>query len=166
MARILSYGESTLVALLQIKVLDPVRAFCRSFRLNSPRKGRGAGAGGPLLPFPMSPARTRASAMRTYHHCKPRLLRPFALFKPEQLLIIALREALSQNRGQPVDQPHAAERLSSIPSESPSQRLGIIPRNELRLAEPPRRLPDPGLAPGHGRPLLPGRGREIAVPRR
>src|SRR5207253_4077163 len=101
--------------LLQIKVLDPVRAFCRSFRLNSPRKGRGAGAGGPLLPFPMSPARTRASAMRTYHHCKPRLLRPFALFKPEQLLIIALREALSQNRGQPVDQPHAAERLSSIP---------------------------------------------------
>src|SRR5438270_13906980 len=125
MARILSYGESTLVALLQIKVLDPVRAFCRSFRLNSPRKGRGAGAGGPLLPFPMSPARTRASAMRTYHHCKPRLLRPFALFKPEQLLIIALREALSQNRGQPVDQPHAAERLSSIPSESPSQRLGI-----------------------------------------
>src|SRR5205807_10313082 len=113
MARTMSYGESTLVARLQIKVLDPVRAFCRSFRLNSPRKGRGAGAGGPLLPFPMSPARTRASAMRTYHHCKPRLLRPFALFKPEQLLIIALREALSQNRGQPVDQPHAAERLSS-----------------------------------------------------
>ena len=126
MARILSYGESTLVALLQIKVLDPVRAFCRSFRLNSPRKGRGAGAGGPLLPFPMSPARTRASAMRTYHHCKPRLLRPFALFKPEQLLIIALREALSQNRGQPVDQPHAAERLSSIPFLSRPYRDWVL----------------------------------------
>jgi len=37
MAQILSYGESTLVALLQIKVLDLGREFCRSFQLNSPR---------------------------------------------------------------------------------------------------------------------------------
>jgi hypothetical protein len=86
MVRILSYGESTLVALLQIKVLDPVRAFCRSFRLNSPKKGRGAGAGGPLLPFPMSPARTRASAMRNYHHCKPRCCGPSRYSSPSNSL--------------------------------------------------------------------------------
>src|SRR5258707_2897635 len=127
MARILSYGESTLVALLQIKVLDPVRAFCRSFRLNSPRKYRGAGAGGPLLPFPMSPARTRASAMRTYHHCKPRLLRPFAVFQPEQLLIIASREALSQS-------PRTGPSTSSMP------RSGLV-QSPIYDSD----LPDPAL---------------------
>src|ERR1700687_944199 len=86
MARILSYGESRLVALLQIKVLDPVRAFCRSFGLNSPGKGRGAGAGGPLLPFPISTARTRASAMRNYHHCKPRCCGPSRYSSPNNSL--------------------------------------------------------------------------------
>jgi hypothetical protein len=54
------------------------------------------------------------------------LVRPFALFKPEQLLIIASRETLSQNRGQPVDQPHAAERLSCVPGMLNSLEVKVL----------------------------------------
>src|SRR5712692_7600450 len=108
MARILSYGESTLVALLQIKVLDPVRAFCRSFRLNSPRTSVESRSRGPIAPIPDFPGANPGERHAELPPLQAALLRPFALFKPEQLLIIASREALSQSpKDGPVDQPHA-----------------------------------------------------------
>ena len=117
-----------MVAPLQIKVSDPVRAFCRTFRLDSPRTSveeQEPGAHCSHFRFPRhepgrAPCGTTTSASRVAAALR-------ALFKPEQLLIIASREALSQNRGQPVDQPHAAERLSPSYSRRWRRRRADFP---------------------------------------